>query len=515
MENLNTIPALLDELSELESRFWIYEGKEMTYSEFCRKVDEVATGFLELGLNHGDRIAIIALNQPEWVYTYFAANKIGIGVVALNVRYREAELDYMLNNSEAKAVICPSEFAGFSYADFFEKANIPSVKYIIYLDEGEMTFRELQGKVDEEAIEEAKSKVSENDTSVIIYTSGTTGRPKGANITHKSVLSSANAQREHTNANESDKISSHLPLNHVGGLTCSLLTAMTAKGSIILIPYFDPEKVLGAVEKYRVTVLGGVPTMYHMFFGANFDNYDVSSVRLVIVGGSAPLKELVVKIRENFKDAKIMHLYGLSESSGACLLSPLVDDVDELFDEKGMPVLGVPIDEYEVQIVDDEGNPLPEGEVGEIAVRGDCVCNGYIGLEKETAETFRDGWLLTGDMGYRRGDLVYFMGRKKEMFVQAGYNIYPAEVENILLSHPKVAMVAVIGVKDDFYGEKGVAYVVPKGEVDEMELKKFCSRYIADYKIPKEFIFTDSLPLTPVGKVQKSELIKRYEKGKQ
>jgi fatty-acyl-CoA synthase len=306
----------------------------------------------------------------------------------------------------------------------------------------------------------------------------------------------------------------HMPLNHVGGLVCGILTSMTATASVVLIPFFMPNAVLDAVQRYRVTVLGGVPTMFHMFFNTNFDDYDVSSIRLVVVGGSSPQPELMRKIREKFPSAKIMNLYGLSESSGACILSPLVDDVNELFDERGMPLLGTPIDDYEVRIVDDDGNPLPDGEVGEIAVKGDCVCNGYIGLEKETQDAFRDGWLFTGDLGYKKGNMVYFMGRKKEMYVQAGYNVYPAEIENVLLTHPKVFMAAVIGVKDEFYGEKGVAYIVPREEVSEKELKEYCAKYIADYKIPKEFIFTSTLPLTPVGKVQKSELLKKYEMEK-
>ncbi|WP_290597791.1 MULTISPECIES: class I adenylate-forming enzyme family protein [unclassified Archaeoglobus] len=510
---MKTIPQLLNELADIERPSIFYNDEGFSYKDFVKKVDEVAYGLKKLGLGKGDRVAIIALNQPEWLYTFFGSTKIGIEVVALNVRYREAELNYMLTNSRAKAVVCLPEFAGFDYQSFFAKADFPNLEYEIYIGDSErgIPFSELEGETSD-GIEKMSQEVTENDTAVIIYTSGTTGRPKGAKLTHKSLLSSAVAERDHINATESDVGSIHLPLNHVGGVTCTLLTVLTAKGSVVLVPYFDPNKVLSIIENHKVTIFGGVPTMYHMLFNTNFDEYDVSSVRVAIIGGSAPLKDLVVRIREKFKNAKIMHLYGLTESSGACLLSPLVGDVESLFDPRGMPVLGLPIDGYQVKIVDDRGNELPEGEVGEIAVKGDCVCDGYVGLEKETSEAFRDGWLFTGDLGYKKGNLVYFMGRKKEMFVQAGYNVYPAEVETILISHPKVAMVAVIGVKDEFYGEKGVAYVIPEGDVTEEELRDYCSKYIADYKIPKEFIFTNTLPLTPIGKIQKSELIKMYEK---
>ncbi len=506
-----TIPQLIEDLSESDRTFLFFGDEAISYREFARKVDEIAYGLLKLGLGRGDRVAVIALNQPEWLYTFFGANIVGIGVVALNVRYRESELKYMFENSGAKAVVCLPEFAGFDYQSFFAKADLPDLEHQIYIGDADkgMTFSELEGEVGEE-VEEMKRKVSENDTSVIIYTSGTTGRPKGANITHRSILSSAKAQKEHTSLSSSDIIMGHLPLNHVGGITCGIMTAMQAAASVVLIPFFKPDDVLDAIQKRKATILGGVPTMFHMFFFTNFDNYDVSSVRLVIVGGSNPQPDLMFRIREKFPSAKLMTLYGLSESSGACILSPLVDDPSLLFDEKGMPLLGTPIDDYEVRIVDDEGNEVPEGEVGEIAVKGDCVCNGYVGLEEETAGAFRDGWLFTGDLGYRKGGYVYFMGRKKEMYVQGGYNVYPAEIENVLQKHPKVVMAAVIGVKDDFYGEKGVAYVIPAGDVSEKELKEYCSRYIADYKIPKEFVFVKSLPMTPAGKIQKSELLRRY-----
>jgi fatty-acyl-CoA synthase len=512
---MSNIPELLNEVSKTEKPFLISNGEVVTYRDFVRKTDEVATAFIELGLKRGDRIAIIALNQLEWLYTFFAANRIGVGVVALNVRYREAELKYMLNNSSAKAVVSLPEFGGFDYVSFFRQSDFPKLEHHIYLGDVDnaMSFRDLFGGVDSEAIGKMEKEVSDNDTSVIIYTSGTTGRPKGANITHKSILSSSKAQTIHTSCTDSDTVMGHMPLNHVGGLSCGILTAMHALASVVLIPVFIPNTVLDAIQRNGATILGGVPTMFQMFFNTNFDDYDVSSLRLVIIGGSNAPPELLRKIREKFPKAKIMNLYGLSESSGACICSPLEDDVGRLMDKRGMPLLGIPLNEYEVRVVDDEGKPLPDGEVGEIAVKGDCVCNGYIGLEDKTREAFKDGWLLTGDLGYKRGNFVYFMGRKKEMYVQAGYNVYPAEIENVLLTHPKVYMVAVIGVKDEFYGEKGVAFVIPKGEVNEEELREYCAKYIADYKIPKKFVFTTSLPLTPAGKIQKSELLKMYEEG--
>lgn len=512
---VRTVPELLEHVSSFDKPFFIYQGEAVTYREFDRITDEIATAFLRMGLKKGDRVGIIALNQPEWLYTFFAANKVGIGVVALNVRYREAELEYMLNNSSAKALVSLPELDGFSYVEFFEKnkERFPELQHLIYIGStgsGSGTpFESLLGEVDERLIEQAESEVEEQDTSVIIYTSGTTGKPKGANITHKSILSSSRALGEHMRNSEEDIILGHMPLNHVGGISCSILSAVHFGATVILIPSFVPELVLDAIQRYKATIFAGVPTMYLMLFNSSFEKYDVSSLRLVVIGGSNAQPELLKRIRAGFPNATVMNLYGLTESSGACICSPLDDSFDDMLDS-----IGVPIGDYEVMIVDENGQPLPDGEVGEIAIKGDCVCNGYIGLEEKTRESFRNGWLFTGDMAYKRGNRVYFMGRKKEMYIQAGYNVYPAEIENVLIKHPKVFMVAVIGVPDDFYGEKGVAYVVPKGEVSQEELKEYCARYLADYKVPKEFIFEESLPLTPAGKIQKSELLRMYVERK-
>ena len=203
-----------------------------------------------------------------------------------------------------------------------------------------------------------------------------------------------------------------------------------------------------------------------------------------------------------------MNLYGLSESSGASICTPV--DERYRFDLLLNGSIGVPLDNYQVMVVDQHRKQLNEGEVGELIIKGDCVCNGYIGLEEETKKTFKNGWLYTGDIAYIKEGYVYLMGRKKEMYIQGGYNVYPAEIESVLLKHPKISLAAVIGVPNEFYGEIGVAYIVPKEEITEEKIKKYCAEHIADYKIPKKIIFTETLPLTPVGKIEKAVLLKQY-----
>jgi fatty-acyl-CoA synthase len=282
----------------------------------------------------------------------------------------------------------------------------------------------------------------------------------------------------------------------------------------VLVPSFHPKEVLEATDKHKVTIFAGVPTMYVMVLNySDFKKYDLSSVRMCIVGGSNVEPQLCQDISKNFPNARVMNLYGLSETSGACVLSRLDDGIEKVSES-----IGVVIDNFKVKVVDDKRQELPTGEIGELAFKGDCVAKGYFGLEEETRESFGlDGWLYTGDVGYLDEDgYVYLKGRKKEMYIQGGFNVYPAEIENLLIKHPKVAVAAGIGVPDPVFGEVGRFYIIPKEgmEVTEDELMKYCREKLADYKVPKQFVFVKELPLTPAGKINKS-LIKQWyhEKG--
>jgi fatty-acyl-CoA synthase len=505
--------------------FLLYRGKTITYQELDQISDKLAYSFLRIGIKRGDNIAIIALNQPEWLYAYFAASKIGAGLVALNVRYRESELEYMLNNSKATALICLKEFGGFSYSDFFYnfREKVPTVKKYIFIGGqgfkesiGFESLLEKNGKNESESkiLTRAMDMVEETDTVMIVYTSGTTGKPKGVMLTNKSILASGSAQAEHFKFTGNDLMIGSLPLNHVGGITCTITASLVSGGTVVLVPSFHPKEVLEATDKHKVTIFAGVPTMYVMVLNySDFKKYDLSSVRMCIVGGSNVEPQLCQDISKNFPNARVMNLYGLSETSGACVLSRLDDGIEKVSES-----IGVVIDNFKVKVVDDKRQELPTGEIGELAFKGDCVAKGYFGLEEETRESFGlDGWLYTGDVGYLDEDgYVYLKGRKKEMYIQGGFNVYPAEIENLLIKHPKVAVAAGIGVPDPVFGEVGRFYIIPKEgmEVTEDELMKYCREKLADYKVPKQFVFVKELPLTPAGKINKS-LIKQWyhEKG--
>lgn len=505
-----------------EQTAYIYQDRKISFREVSEATDSLACGLLQLGFEKGDRIGIIGLNQPEWLYMYFAAAKIGAVVVGLNVRYREAELDYIINHSQARAILTLPSLGDMDYVDFFGsfKEKIPSVRDFIFMGsggfEGSCNFYDLlETPVDHETLNRAKQSVSPEDLIILIYTSGTTGRPKGAAISHKSQLASARAQAEHTQVNSDDLFPLALPFNHVGGITCGVLATLLGRGICVLIPMFNPEEIIGTMKKYRNTIAVGVPTMHGLLLmNEEFKNTDTGSVRLVITGGSNAEPDLLEKLYAAYPNAIVMNLYGLSESSGAVVLSPWESDF-----EHTVKSIGKPIDDFLVKTVDESGNALPPNQTGELCFKGEAIVQGYFRMPEETAEAFdSEGWLHTGDMGYFDEEgYIFLMGRKKEMFIQGGFNVYPVEVENLLTRHPKVSMAAGIGVPDPVLGEKGRYYIVPQAgrSPTEEELKDYCRKYLADYKVPKEIVFKSELPLTPVGKIMKSKLKEQHEQSRE
>lgn len=497
---------------------YVFQGQEITFGEVSEAVDRIACGLLDLGFEKGDRIGIIGLNQPEWLYTYFAAAKIGAVVVGLNVRYRETELDYIINQSQSRAILTLTELGDMDYVEFFDsfRERIPSVKDFIFLGpggfSGSMSFSELlETPVDKDRLNRAKNAVTPEALIIIIYTSGTTGQPKGAAISHKSQLAAARAMAEHTRASTKDLFPLALPFNHVGGITCGVLTNLLAGGTLVLIPIFNPPAIVEAMKTYKTNMAVGVPTMHSLLLmDEGFKTVKTDSIRLVITGGSNADPALLERLHASYPNATVMNLYGLSESSGPVVLSPWESDFDHT-----VKSIGKPIGDFQVKVVDESGNTLSPNETGEICFKGDAIVSGYFRMPEETKAAFDgQGWLKTGDMGYLDDEgYIILMGRKKEMFIQGGFNVYPVEVENLLTKHPKIAMAAGIGVPDPVLGEKGCYYIVPQpGEtLTEEEIKAYCRKNLADYKVPRQIVFKSELPLTPVGKIMKSKLKETYE----
>ncbi|GAA2454308.1 linear/branched/unsaturated fatty acid:CoA ligase LbuL [Actinomadura vinacea] len=512
-----TVGTALKDAAARDKAF-LHDGDgTITFAGFDEMADRVAEGLLGRGIRHGDRIGLLGLNTPQWLAAFFGAARIGAVIVPLNVRYRERELSYMLGQSGARTVISLDATPDFDFAAFFEgfRPKVPGVGDFVFFGEGfagSCSFDELTATpAGPEAPAAAREAVSPDDPLMILYTSGTTGRPKGAVITHRGILASASAQAEHFAMDDTDVLLGHLPFNHVGGITCTVMAALVSGGSVALLPAFGPEAALRAVERHRVTFLGAVPTMFVLMLGReDFADHDVSSVRICTAGGSNVEPALGEAIRRGFPGASLYGLYGLSESSGACVLSRPDDDPETV-----SRTLGVVIGDFEGRVTGPDGAVLAPGETGELQIRGGCVAAGYWDMEEESAEAFLPGgWLATGDMAAMEPDgHLVLRGRKKEMYIQGGFNVYPVEIENLLATHPKVAMAAGIGVPDEVLGEVGRFYVVPRQGVEPPtadELTAFCWERLADYKVPRQLVIAAEVPLTPVGKIHKALLKDRY-----
>ncbi len=500
---------------------YIYAGRDISYMKMDEVSDRIAVGLLKLGFQKGNRLGIIGLNQPEWLYTYFAAAKIGVIVVGLSVRYRESELQFILNQSGTRGVVSIATVGDqMDYVRFLGefRNKIPSVTQFIFIGgsgfHGSHTFEGLmQTEVDLPALNRAKAAVEPTDPVMIIYTSGTTGKPKGAILTHESMLAAARAEAEHLQVNEHDVLQMAMPLNHVGGITCSILTMLLGKGVIELVPIFNADQMIGMFKAHPPTLIIGVPTMHTLLLmKEQMSSVLVQKVRVVVTGGSNADPNLLTELHEVYRNAAVMNLYGLSETSGAVVMSPWDSDFDST-----VRSIGKPMGKIQVKVVDVNGIDLPRGKVGELLFKGEMAAAGYFGQPEETKATFgADGWVHTGDLGYldERG-YIYLKGRLKEMFVQGGYNVYPVEVENLISSHPGVSMAAGIGVPDPVMGEIGRYYVVPKPgeELSPDQIVRFCKENLADYKVPKQVVVCQQLPLTPAGKVMKSKLKDDYEKN--
>ena len=516
-----TLPALLHErrLERPDAPFLLIHGAPTSFAELEDASDRVATALLDLGIGHGDRVAIAAPNGLEWLMTWFGTAKVGAILVTLNVVYRERELVHMLAQSGARVLVSAPSHAECNFVTLYRElraaGKLPALEHCVFLGDGDGGADAGAGEswtalartpADPTRLAAAATKVDSADPAVILYTSGTTGMPKGAVLTHGSLLASARAQAAHLRVGASDVLIGHMPLNHVGGMTCTLLTQLVGGGRVALFGAFSPATALETLGRDGVTVMIGVPTVYaKMLAHPQLAQLDTSRIRLCIIGGSNVEPALAGRVHDAFPRAALVNLYGLSECSGAAIISPPGDSLEDI-----STTIGVMIGSAQGKIVDDEGRTLPDGDAGELWIHTDSVAAGYWELPEASRGMFREGgWLATGDMAARRVDGRYTLrGRKKEMYIRGGYNVYPAEVENVIALHPAVAAVAIVGAPDETLGEVGVAFVVCKEgqRLDLEELRQLVGSQVARYKVPDRLVLLDEMPLTPVGKIKKATL---------
>ena len=468
------------------------DDMEVSYGLLDEGSARLAAVLADRGMEPGDRVGIMLPNVPYFAVCYYGVLRSGGVVVPMNVLLKRREVAFYLGDSGAKLM-----FAWEGFADDAKAGAEEAGAECIVVKPGE--FEELLAGV--EPRREVVDRASD-DTAVILYTSGTTGTPKGAELTHDNLKTNCEITRDMFGIGDDVVTLGALPLFHSFGQTCSMNATLAAGGTLSLIPRFDPGKALEIIERDKVNLFQGVPTMYSaLLHQEGRDKFDTSTLELCVSGGSAMPVELMRGFEDAFK-CKILEGYGLSESSP-------VASFNRPDRERKPGSIGIPIEGVEMKVVDDDGNDIAQGEVGEILIRGHNVMKGYWNKPDATGETLIDGWLHTGDMAKIDEDGYFFIvDRKKDLIIRGGYNVYPREIEEVLYEHPAVREAAVIGVKDDSLGEEvGAAVALKDGEdVSAQELREFVKEQVAAYKYPRRVWFVDDLPKGPTGKILKREI---------
>jgi len=465
---------------------------EVPYSGLDAASARVAGLLAERGVGPGDRVGLMLPNVPYFPMTYYGILRLGGVVVPMNPLLKGREVAFFLENPEAKVL-----FAWHDFAEAAEAGAEQTGADLILVKPGEIEQLVADADPRDEVVER-----DGDDTAVILYTSGTTGKPKGAELTHANLGMNVKVASSLFEYSEDDVILGCLPLFHSFGQTCALNCAVRVGASLTMLPRFEPAKALEIVQRDKVTVFLGVPTMYSAMLNCERrEDYDVSSLKLCGSGGAAMPGEVQRGFEEAF-GAKVLEGYGLSETSP-------VASFNHPDRERKTGSIGTPIEGVEMKAVDEDGNEVAQGEVGEIVIKGHNVMKGYWNQPDATKESIKDGWFYTGDMGKVDEDGYFFIvDRKKELIIRGGYNVYPREIEEVLYEHPAVAEAAVVGVPHDDLGEEvGAAVVLKPGEeLDADAVREFVKENVAAYKYPRRIWFCDELPKGPTGKILKREI---------
>ncbi len=468
------------------------DDAELTYALLNGATMHIAGLLRAHGVGPGDRVGIMLPNVPYFPVCYYGVLRAGGIVVPMNVLLKRREVAFYLKDSGAKLV-----FAWHGFAEDAQSGADEAGAKCVLVAPGE--FEQQVGAADPDSV---LADTADDDTAVILYTSGTTGTPKGAELTHANLLRNSEGSRNLFGLGSEAITLGALPLFHSFGQTCGMNATLGGGGTLTLIPRFDPGKALEIIQRDRVNIFQGVPTMYGaMLHLTGRERFDTSTLALCASGGSAMPVELLRGFEQAF-GCKILEGYGLSESSP-------VASFNHADRERKPGSIGTPIAGVEMRVVDDDGAEVAQGDVGEIVIRGYNVMKGYWHRPDATAETIRDGWLHTGDMGYADEDGYFFIvDRKKDMIIRGGYNVYPREIEEVLYEHPAVREAAVLGVPHDEYGEEiGAAVALTDGaSATPDELRDYVKAQVAAYKYPRQVWIVDELPKGPTGKILKREI---------
>jgi len=507
----------------------IIAGKQrITYDLLIDKADSMANALLKLGVKKGDKVAIWMSNKPEWVYAHFACIEIGAPLVPLNTRYKAHELEYILRQSDATTLIMMDHFINIDYVPMVNDVcpelkdskpgelrckSIPSLKRVIILSEnrylGMLDYYEVLnlGKdyKDSARFKKAQEAVKQEDVYIIPFTSGTTGFPKGVVTTHYQYIRAVEGLSTRLKITDKDRILVVSPFSHnMGNMTGMLLGAYNG-ACILPMESFDPAESLRLLHEEKVTKFAGSPTMYIMMLDhPDFPNRDTTSVQASLIGAADVSPDLVRTVMEKMGIKDLISAYGLTENTGISTMSQPGDPPEVVANTAGRLIFP----DCELRILDpDSGAEVPRGQQGEICSRGFFVLKEYYKMPEETAAAIDSkGWFHTGDLGTMdEKGYIKITGRLKDMFITGGVNAYPAEIENYILTYPKVSMVSVVGVPDQRMGEVAMAFIKLKsGETaTQEEIIKFARGKMANYKAPKYVKFVEDFPITVTGKIQK------------
>ena len=480
-------------------RALVFEGREHTSGELRTMQLRLAGALAGMGVKRGDRVAVMTPNCPEVGTTYAAVWRLGAITVPILFLLAQAEVEHILRDAEPTVIVTSPEFVSVIMASIAGLSPAPRV--LLVGDESANGAEAMTPLISSGPEFEGMADMSPDDIAGINYTGGTTGHPKGVMLSHGGMVAVSNAAVSTGDYEDGNIGLGALPLAHGYGILTQLL-AMRVAGTGVLMRWFEPGAALALIQEHRVNVMAVVPTMLvYLLNHPDLDKYDVSSVERVGCGAAPCPVELLQAFEKRF-GCTIYEGYGLTESTVVCT-------TQRRDRPKVVGSVGIPLPGFTVKILEQEHREVPLGELGEICVRGPNVMKGYYRLPDLTAETVRDGWLHTSDIGRMDADgNVYVVDRKKDMIIRGGLNVYPRDVEEVLFEHPAIAEAAVIGRPDSDYGEEVVAFVVLRAgaEATEADILAFCGQRLAKYKTPKQVIFTGSLPKSGVGKVMRREL---------
>jgi len=511
--------------------FLVYADRDLrfTYAEFDRRVDDLAKGFLSMGLKKGDHLGIWATNVPDWNTILFACARLGLVSVTVNTGYKLHELEYLMKQSDL-ACICVID--GFKDSDYVAMVNelvpelktaprghlssekFPFLKYVVYVGQqkhrGMYSFNELLllgQHSDEKEFRLIEASLDRNDVVNMQYTSGTTGFPKGVMLTHRNILNNGLGIGDNQRLSDKDIVCLPVPLFHCFGLVLGMMAILTHGSTAAMVEWFDPLIVLATVQKEKCTALYGVPTMFIAVLNhPMFKMFDLSSLRTGIMAGSPCPIEAMRKVIDLMHMSEVTICYGLTESSPVMTQTHFDDTI-----EVKVETVGRALDGVEVTIRDAEtGEECPDGIHGEFCCRGYSTMKGYYKMPEETAKCIDEtGWLHSGDLGVKTNDGNFKVtGRIKDMIIRGGENISPKEIEDYLYTMPGIKDVSVVGIASEKYGEEAGAFIIlhPDAAISEEDVRDFCRGQISRFKIPKYVFFTDAFPLTSSGKIQKYKL---------